>query len=284
MTINFTQYAVQLWRDPDARPDPETAVALRMNITDRCAKAARQKERYAEALDIMRKEDIPLPYDCRMPELADECLAIERKAWQDFVADLHLREILSIKSAERLDRQLRSERRCGQDDPLPPFTYDNVWAFFEQTVTGLEDMFKEAVVEIFEWLTPGNAYSGLKTNSPFKVGLKVIVGNTARRRYGEGFEIDYSARPRVNALGNVLSMLAGKGVRKHPDDLAASIDRAWGKSETYGDGYLTAKPFANGRCHITFKNAELVDKINQAARDKALRDPGWQENRRGFSH
>ncbi len=284
MNITTTPLAMQIWRDPNSSGETpeEKAVALRLSITERVAAVTRLKERYAIALDYLK--GVPLPYDCKIPELTDECLEIERCAWRSFIDDLHLREVLSVKAREKLDNQLNQDRRgYGREPPLPPFTEENVWGFFEQTCNGIGDMFKEAVVEVFKWLTPGQKWSGLKTNSDFRVGMKVICCRAAEHTYSGYMRTNYNLHAEVEALGNVLSLLAGKGTRKHPNDLANAWNTAWAKREIYEDEYMTAKPFENGNVHITFKQKDLIDQLNQAGAEAALGSPDRQESR-GFSH
>ncbi len=293
MTINTTPLAVQLWKDPNGKPPPEeTALALRMSIAERVAGVTRQKENYDTALRHLA--GVPLPYDCRLPSLTDECLEIERCAWRAFIDDLHLREVLSIEARTRLDEQLYEHRRgYGGKAPLPPFTEANVFGFFEQTCASIPRMIHEAVREVFKWLTPGQRWTGCKTSNEFKIGQKVIVTYTAESNYSRGFRVNHHRRANVDALGNVLAMLDGKGVRKRnraeTDDpkLAGSYAEAWsgawGKPEVYEDDYLTAKAFANNNVHITFKRMDIVAQINQAGNEPELQDPNRTESR-GFSH
>ena len=127
MNITIEPNAIALWRDPRASAEEkeQKAVALRLSIAERCAGVTRDKERYATALQYL--EGVPLPYDCRLPTHVDECLEIERHAWRDFIDTLHLREILSVKGREKLDKQLNeSHRGYGNEEPLPPFTEPNV--------------------------------------------------------------------------------------------------------------------------------------------------------------
>ena len=293
MNINTTPLAVQIWKDPTGRPPPEeTAVALRLSIAERVASVTKQKDNYANALTCLA--GVPLPYDCRLPSLPDECLEIERCAWRTFIDDLHLREVLSIKARGELDNQLNENRRgYGNTAPLPPFTEANVYGFFEQTCANIPNLIKEALQEVFKWLTPSQRWTGCKTSDEFKINKKVVVCRVARNRYDHGMEVDYDRRAEVDALGNALSMLDGKGVRKTKTEkeedrkLAGSYTDAWNfdwaEDRIYEDAYLTAKPFQNGKVHITFKRDDLVAQINQAGAEMILQQTGREETR-GFSH
>ena len=280
MNINLNNYAITTWHDPSARPDEPTAIALRLSISERCAETRRHKENYAKALEYLA--DVPLPYNCRMPDLEDECLEIERCAWRKFIDDLHLREVLSIEARTKLDKQLDEHTRgYGREQPLPPFTEENVFGFFEQTCANIPSLINEALREVFKWLTPSQRWTGCKTSNEFKIGKKVVLCYVASPCYSGGLQVDYNRRAQVDALGNALSMLDGKGVRKTA--YSDSWNRAWEKGEQYEDDYLTAKAFQNQNVHLTFKRPDLIEKINQAGAEAALKEAGRQETR-GFSH
>ncbi len=280
MNININNHALATWHDPNARPDESTAVALRLSISERCAEVNRQKENYAKALALL--DGVPLPYDCRMPSLEGECLEIERVAWRKFIDDLQLRPLLSIEARAKLDKQLDEHTRgYGREQPLPPFTEANVYGFFEQTCANIPNLINEALREVFKWLTPSQRWTGCKTSNEFKIGRKVVLCYVARTHYSGNFEVDYDRRPQVDALGNAISMLDGKGVRKTA--YTDSWNRAWEKGEQYDDDYLTAKAFMNRNVHITFKRLDLIEKINQAGAEAVLQKAGREESR-GFSH
>ena len=292
MNININTHALTTWHDPNARLDEPTAVALRLSIYERCAETRRLKESYAKALEYL--DGVPLPYDCRMPGLPDECLEIERHAWRNFIDDLHLREVLSIEARAKLDKQLDEHTRgYGREQPLPPFTEENVFGFFEQTCAKIPSIINEALQEVFKWLTPSQRWTGCKTSNEFKIGKKVVLCSVASPCYSGGLQVNYNRRDRVDALGNALSMLDGKGVRKTQRDkeddykitgsYTDAWDHDWRQGLPYEDDYLIAKPFNNHNVHITFKRLDLIEKINQAGAEAVLKKAGGQESR-GFSH
>ena len=178
-------------------------------------------------------------------------------------------------------------------DEFAPLTEENVFGFFEQTCASFPDLIKEALREVFKWLTPSQLWTGCKTSNEFKIGKKVVLCHVARLCYSGGLQVDYDRRPQVDALGNALSMLDGKGVRKNRCDkeedrkLTGSYtdawDHAWNQGIPYEDGYLIAKAFRNRNVHVTFKRDDLVEKINQAGAEAALQKAGREETR-GFSH
>lgn len=294
MNIITSPLSVVLWKDPDGpgQTPEEKAIAIRMSITERCAENSRLKENYATALKYL--SGVPLPYDCRLPDLETECLEIERHAWRRFVDDLHLREVLGIAARNKLDDQLSEHRRgYGREAPLPPFTVENVWSFFDQTCQNIPSLIREALTEIFNWLTPSQRWTGCKTSNEFMIGEKVVLPGAVSLSYGGKCEVNYNRRAEIDALGNALAMLDGKGVRKttvgdgaDPSECgpySGVWNTAWREGQIFSDAYLTAKAFKNGNAHVIFKRRDLVDRINQAAADNALQTAG-REKTNGFSH
>ena len=98
-----------------------------------------------------------------------------------------------------------------------------------------------------------------------------------------GYHIPYGTEKNVDALGNVLSMLDGKGIEKHPNTLSCMVNAAWNENRVFENAYLIMKGFKNGNAHITFKRMDLVAKINQCAGKLWLRDRE-KEASRGFLH
>lgn len=294
MNLAATPTALTRWTDPNASREEteEKALAVRLSIGERCAAVRKQKENYATALTYL--EGVPLPYDCRLPGLEDECLEIERCAWRAFIDDLHLREVLSIAARKTLDEQLDSHRdRCDRSKALPPFEEANVWGFFEQTCRDIPNLIREALAEVFKWLTPSARWTGCKTSNEFEVGKKVVLCGVARTSFSGRLETNHYHRGEIDALGNALWMLDGRGVRKSeartPEEAKdcgpywRAWSAAWGRGEVYEDDFLTAKAFKNGNAHLVFKRPDIVAKINQAAGEWVLQS-GRREATRGFSH
>jgi hypothetical protein len=263
-------------------PSDTKAVAARLSIAERCQQCRKAKENLLAAIELLA--DVPLHADHEIRNQfshpVDACLYVGRVYWQKFVEDTGVKSMMSIKKREELDRQLYPDRcRSYHDESakLPPFEEAQVYAFFDSICGGAGEMIKEAIREVFEWLRPSHKH--YKTNDEFQIGRKVILGYMAEHYTG----VAYRRRAEVDALGNVLYMLDGKGVRKHPDTLSNAISNAWRTSDTYEDEYLIAKRFANQNAHITFKRPDLIAQINASSGELWLRQQTEQKSR-GFSH
>jgi len=280
--INCSTTAVAVCPKTYQDPSDTQAVAARLSIAERCAECRKAKTNLLAAIELLAEVPLANDHEIRgqFGNPVDACLYVERVFWQRFVEDTGVKSMMSIKKREELDRQLypeKSRRYHDESAALPPFEEAQVYAFFDAICGGAGDMIKEAIREVFEWLRPtGKHY---KTNDEFMIGRKVILSYMAEHYTG----VNYNRRAQVDALGNVLYMLDGKGVRKHPDTLSNAISTAWRTSDTYEDEYLIAKKFANQNAHITFKRPDLIAQINASSGDLWLQQEAKQKSR-GFSH
>jgi hypothetical protein len=202
-------------------------------------------------------------------EEPDDVLSIlQRSIWGLLVKRLGLQQFLSISAAAKLEEQLRK-------GDLPPLTAENVLAMAEGFRQQIPDMLRASVREVFEWLTPQRRYDTYKTNSPFKVGRKVIMTRMVSVDSWSGWRVNYGgAEDRLSALENVFTSLDGKGcvTKTHYSALSTAI-KAQPKAETCeGETpYFKFRGFKNGNLHVTFKRLDLLKRFNQIAGGKRLR-------------
>jgi len=185
---------------------------------------------------------------------------LKQSAWQYIISRLELREMLSLKKREELDRQI-------QDCDLPDFTAENIHNLIHGFVGGFDNVLEEAVKEVFDLYRPGPWRDELKTNENNRWGLKdkVIVRDVVTD-YG----INVYREDKLNALDRVFHLLDGKRVPTYPNTLSGIIYTARrAKQRTAETDYFSLKWFRNGNLHIVFKRPDLVREINKiAGRDK----------------
>jgi len=186
---------------------------------------------------------------------------ITKNAWRYILAQTQLNHYMTEKRKNELETQIKEDR-------LPPLTSENIY----ETLNGLADrvnsLLDESIKEVFDWLRPRSKWGvgALKTNKKFKVGHKVIIGYAVEGNYTSGFRIQYHSQTNFCALGNVFSLLDGRGVLKYPDDFITRFNQALEKllpGESYCEEYFVCKPYKNGNLHVTFKRLDLLKKLNQ---------------------
>ena len=200
-------------------------------------------------------------------EAKDSAAIIKRNAWKSIVARLQVREIVSVKKREEIDRQL-------DDGKLPELTEQNVRSFIDQLHRDIGSLLEDSAREVFDWLRPTNNWKQLKTNNKNVYGLtdKVIMTWGMDSEYDKSMprRVSYHSEKYFRALDNVFHLLDGKGVSKYPTDLCTTISTAGraGKCET---PYFACKWFKNGNIHIQFLRMDLVEKLNVMAGSDKLR-------------
>ncbi len=271
----------EIWKG--YRPQEEeqqSQVALRLSIRERVEKHNRRCEAALTVVELIKKHDLPFDERGRTgygTQINNPVEAIKQSSWRSLVMELNLRDIMSIKRREEVNRDIYD---CPRQ--LPEFNEANVYSFVDETFRNVPQMMMEAVKEVYTWLVPGVNWTEYKTNNPYKLGVKVIKTHVCQS-WGSRLTLSFrGADDQLSALGNVLRMLDGQGVDKD-NPLSSRIDAVLhvGLME-YEDDYLHMRFFKNGNAHITFKRDDLVALINQTAANGAL--PGeWIESR-GFAY
>jgi hypothetical protein len=166
-----------------------------------------------------------------------------------------------------LDAEARKEFEKALDEDTPEFTVANIRSTFYSVAVDAEMMMNRGIVNVFKWLSPK-----YKTNSnePFKLDRKCVATWMFRYCvYSRYLQVNYGrAQDTFNDIDRVLKTLDGK---KHiPRELHCAIDAAMKECAAkdlpyiYENDYLKVKGFKNGNCHMEFKRADLLEKINDA--------------------
>jgi len=205
----------------------------------------------------------------RIDEPGTKIDAMKKYVWEQLIHKLEIRRVMSIARAEQLDKELK-DGKLKNGEPLPEITQENILAMLKSLATNYEQFMEQAVLEIFEMLRPRS--SKYKTNTEYEIGSRVILARRVQRQYERGrFTVSYYHQAEIRALDNVFHMLDGKGATKTffgelHDAIEASIG---GVGETE---YFSFKCYENTTLHLKFKRIDLVEKLNQIAGGKRLKN------------
>lgn len=195
---------------------------------------------------------------------------INRNAWAYMIDQVGIKQLMTPARRKEMEKQL-------EDDELPELTVDNVLGTLCSLAGRVDDLLIESMRYVFDWLRPWN--SALKTNDPWKIGSRVIVVYGSEVGWGGGgFHLRYSKDAEFRALGNVFSLLDGKGVEKYPDDLYTRFNEGMKdqrRGDKFRDQYFEFKCYRNGNIHIKFLRPDLVAKLNKTASENEL--PGQKK-------
>jgi hypothetical protein len=187
---------------------------------------------------------------------------MKRGVWRKVINMLNVRQMMSTKQAEKLDKQLHEEWNYHMDrrEELPEITVVNIW----QTIKGLSDNLPqfqtEAIQEAFDHIR--RCSDGYKsTDGMFKVGEKAVLTWIVESNWnGGGMRVTYSSEQRMRVVENAFRLLEGKGpAQTNKCELSEKL-QAGNEGETE---YYRFRAFKNRNLHIWFKRMDLVAKLNE---------------------
>ncbi|EJJ2088484.1 DUF4942 domain-containing protein [Salmonella enterica] len=175
--------------------------------------------------------------------------------WSRLMIDTGMKTLMSQKKIDAWEDQLNSVN-------MPEATLDNILASFRVLHQNKASTFEEGVTDVFKKLS-----WDYKTNSPCKIGKKIIV----KAMVGDAYNKDCytptdEGRHKLNDLEKMMSILDGRNVPDHRIAAGAQFydftrENMW-NGENFEHEYFTVKYFKARTGHIIFKRMDLVDKLN----------------------
>ncbi|MBD8181820.1 DUF4942 domain-containing protein [Pantoea agglomerans] len=197
-------------------------------------------------------------YDSWLTEKTDKAIPaitrnIDRSIWRDLMLKSGMMALMDAQARDQWHKNL-------EEGDLPAISEENILSTFEQLHLNKMDVFERGIINIFKGLS-----WDYKTNSPCSFGKKVIINNlVSHNRWG--FSLNWGwRRDQLADLERMLFLLDGKVIPDNRADISINlmnhIRNNPGK-DVYDDEYFSIRYFQKGTAHLTFKRAELVDKIN----------------------
>lgn len=226
----------------------------------------RLKAAYGEkySFDLLNRHEYGAPGDRIIPAIK----RVKCDAWKMIAEKMELRRCLSSAREKELNTQLDNPEK------LPEIDEGAILAMFQNLVANHDVYLTETIREVYDWLRPYRD-DGYKTNSPYCVGRRVILGWMVSRAWsGGGFRVHYNegTRQKLRNLDNVFSMLDGKGgIKSYNGPLSDAIESApGGVGETE---YFRFKCYGNGNLHLEFRRDDLLQEFNRVAGGGSLGSP-----------
>jgi len=199
------------------------------------------------AADATRWED--------KPERAEKAISklVDGKIWDRLMRDTGMYTLMSNKQRDAFSDQIN-----GKD--MPEITLDNVLATFKALHAGKVTTFEDGIIDVFRALS-----WDYKTNCPCKLGKKIIVSGFLQTWRNSGPSFGIEGQTKLDDLARPFYLLEQKNVPDHrisEGQTFSDFFRKQGCGELYEGEYFTVRAYLRGTAHITFKNIELVEKIN----------------------
>ena len=194
---------------------------------------------------------------------------VREKYWGALIHDPRFNSQYTSNILSDLDRKLKELRDYD-------FTGFNIRELQKEMQSKVIQGVEDAIMKLFDdfshkyayWddCTNGNLhyYNGWKTNKAHKIGRKIIIPiNGLRAEWsGKGSKMDYHMHDKLNDMVKVFNYLSRDKV---------DVPRLVGNCITHADNtqnfaldlrFFETKFYKKGTCHITFKDAELLEKFN----------------------
>ena len=196
---------------------------------------------------------------------------MRRQAWRVIVQRLELRRVLSIKRWEQMDKAL-------DHDEVPPITAETVENFVLRWTAEAPKLIEEAIVEVFDWLRPGEHtqradYKTNQKNARLEIGERIVLTYMVERGWhGNGWRLDHNRAQRMTALENIFRALDGAGTatRHYQSDIETAIEKA-GADGRWSTKYFEGRCFKNHNLHMRIKRLDLLAELNRRAGGACLR-------------
>ncbi|RAT18720.1 restriction endonuclease subunit M [Lonsdalea populi] len=178
---------------------------------------------------------------------------LDRGIWRDLMKKSGMLAIMDAQARDQWYNSLEKE-------DIPAVSEENILSTFEQLHLNKGEVFERGVINVFKSLS-----WDYKTNSPCSFSKKIIINNlVTHNRWGYSLNWGWR-RDQLADLERMLFLLDGKPIPDNRGDIITRlIDHVslQNASHIYEDDYFSIRYFQKGTGHITFKRADLVDKMN----------------------
>lgn len=184
--------------------------------------------------------------------MRESLTTIQENFWRYTLAQSGIRDMMGPEDRARMDGMFR-------DHTTPDFTEGNLLATLQGLYESRDDIARACVESCYRRLRPCRWDRQHKTNSPWKVGPKVII----ERVFGVGSWIDRDDL--LSDMDKVFHMLDGNGFPEYPNDLATKAKAAArAKDSDFETEYFECRAyFKTGTLHVKFKRPDLVARFNR---------------------
>jgi hypothetical protein len=106
-------------------------------------------------------------------------------------------------------------------------------------------------------------YSGWKTNKAYKINNKVIIPLSGYGTWNDSFQpTDYRVNRKLSDMEKIFNYLDGGMTREIDIMRSLKVAEVHGETKKIDCKYFLLDFYKKGTCHVTFKNAELLEKFN----------------------
>jgi hypothetical protein len=172
---------------------------------------------------------------------------IDGSAWAYLMDESGLRSLMDAKAR----REWEAGLAAGE---FPDLTAENVRTTFETLHGARADMFERGVIECFRKIS-----WHYKTNLPQRFGRRLVI-TFLTQWHGTHPNLDRANE--VDDLLRIFHVLDGRPEPDHRTGFYRQACAAITARTPVDNEYITVRLFKNGNGHLTFKRADLIDRMN----------------------
>lgn len=179
--------------------------------------------------------------------------SIDCSVWRDLMLKSGMMALMDAQARDQWRKNL-------EEGDLLAISEENILSTFEQLHHSKLEVFERGIINVFKGLL-----WDYKTNSPCRFGKKIIINNlVTHNRWGYSLNWGWR-RDQLIDLERMLFLLDGKLISDNRGDFTnrlvdhISLQKA---SYIYEDDYFSIRYFKKGTAHLAFKQAELIERMN----------------------
>lgn len=193
---------------------------------------------------------------------------LKRCSWRRIIDMMQVHKLTSNKRWKEIQERLYDR----QADDMPPITEQEIVSMYQAYAENAGSIFAEAVKEVWDYLRPGKSrFDNYKTNSPDRVGEKVILSGILDHLWKGNLKVSYYHEKELSNVDKVFHALDGNSAEYLRTGYRSNLVDAINESPVEGKTkYFSWKGYQNGNLHLTIKRMDLVDAMAKILRENAL--------------
>ena len=193
---------------------------------------------------------------------------LKRYSWRRIIDMMQVHKLTSNKRWKEIQERLYDKRA----DDMPAITEQEIVSMYQAYAENAGSIFAEAVKEVWDYLRPGRSrFDNYKTNSPDRVGEKVILTSVLEHLWKGNMRVSYYYDKDISNVDKVFHALDGNSAEYlrtgYRSNLVDTINANPIEGETK---YFSWKGYQNGNLHLTIKRMDLVEAMAKILRENAL--------------
>lgn len=211
---------------------------------------------YTFSSDRQRKDFL-----CNLDIATEESFQAAARRLTDIAVWSQIVQMTELESV--MDKEAKDALRAGLEEDPPELTVENVYATLQQFALDADTIWRRGIANCFSKLD-----RRFRSHTGWKIGSRVILD----RAFNEWGSWSYYRNHQDSLIDieRVFYILDGSAVPEHWYGIVSAINEEHGGHSLHGprqseieSEFFKVRIYKNGNCHIWFRRADLVEKVNK---------------------